>query len=1683
MHRFCILPTIVGLIVVSGQGTAQVNSSWNGGTGNWSTASQWTPGTFAPNNGNGGNTYNATIANGGIVTRDIAITIQALTLGGHITGNSDLTTNGLLTLDSGSRIMGTGVVNANGGVLIQGLGISLLGTTLNNAGTASLARSLGSETGCIWNNLAGSVFSITGDAGLSLVFGAPVFNNSGTFRKETSTGTSTSNIEWAFNNNATGTLAVAAGTVALNGGGTWQNGATISVPFNATANTTLQFTGGAFTLGNTTANNDGTINFGSASGVTLNGTYTHTGAGTTVIGGSTTFNGTSNFGTTNIYSALGGSGTITVSGVLTMTGGSMVGTGTTIVNGTMTLNTNSPSSVFLGRILTNNSTITHLGDAGLAGQSTAVINNSAGALFDLRTPVVMGQLDVTPATFNNAGTLRRSTNGGTAIFQYFLNSTAGSIVEVTAGNLSLAKGGTISSTTTLTAASGSTLGLDSAFTLTPGASFTGAGTLRFGGTVTVPAGSLTIAGAAGTNDTGNLASNGSTTLQSTFSWDAGAVTGSGSVTATGVVTVTGQQTPSLHTTFNNTNSMFVARSLIASGSATLNNAVGATFEIGPSATLAVFSGIPVFNNNGSLVKLSGTNDSAIDWQFNTTSTASMSVSNAKLSFTGGGTWASGTTIATSNGATMAFTGGVFTTGNLTVNNSGGIQFATNSFTVNGTYTQTGTGSTSIGQTVNFNGTSNVQAVALFGTWSGSGAVTVNGTITWGDAATLSGTGTTTANGNITINFTGNPGTLSRTLNNNATATVTGNLALQGTSTAVINNGTTGVFDFQQSAGLSANAVTPIFNNSGIVKKTTANVGAVITWQFNSANGSIVAAEAGTLSLTGGGTISSGTSLTAGIGYTVGLDGPFTVQPGTTFTGAGLLRKSGAITVTSGTLAIAGSSQVSGTIGGAGAITYNGNLNWTNGGTFNNTGGVIANGSVLVDGLNRPNLGTALTTNSTTNFTRSVGGNAAALWTNPSSGAITISSDGGFAVIAGVPVLNNSGNISKTVTSGGETFVGWQFNQTATGSLGITAGQINLAGGGTWATGSTVGVGTGTTLLFSSGSYSLGNLATTNTGAVTAGGASITTTTTFTVPGQFNLTAGTLTNNGTSSYTTVGMTGGTWQGTGAVAIGGVLTWTGGTQSGTGTTTANGGITLNAGTPNLARPLVNNGTATMSATATLQGSTGGSWTNAAGQLFNIQNNNNLTLGSGTVVFTNNGIFRKSNANGTSSVAWQLDNAATGQIDLQQGTLTLQGGGSHVSGAVTTVATGTSLNFAGGTFTLAAGANVNSTGTLRFGASGATTTFAATLSHTGLTEFTGGTTSFNTVAYSLNAVNQTAGTWRGSSNVTIGGLFSWSGGSLLSGGGSTTANGNSNIGNAGDVTLARTLNNASSAALIGATGNFIGNPGAVLNNTATGTFDIQVNKSLTVTAGLPVPSITNAGTFQKSVLTGTTNIAWNMTNTGTVRTLLGTMNFNGTTTNTGTFTATSGSTIGGTITTNTGGVVNGGGTYSGTATINSGGRIAPGNATTVDVLTVGTSTINSGGIYRWKIADAGPNAPIYSAIANTATSSTGSGYQDTITVQGNLNWTNPVIEIVGLAGNGFDNTKAYSWAIATYNGTTGTVTNPSFTTSGLSPGSGSFDLTVVSNTVVVNFNPVPEPTSALAVALLAGLSLRRYRALVAR
>lgn len=101
-------------LFLSSSAVGQTTATWNGTTGNWSDGTLWSTDPLFPNNGNGGNNYNAVI-NAGTVTLNQNITIEDLTLsGGTITGSNNLNVNSDLNW-TGGRFSGSGTTTIGGG--------------------------------------------------------------------------------------------------------------------------------------------------------------------------------------------------------------------------------------------------------------------------------------------------------------------------------------------------------------------------------------------------------------------------------------------------------------------------------------------------------------------------------------------------------------------------------------------------------------------------------------------------------------------------------------------------------------------------------------------------------------------------------------------------------------------------------------------------------------------------------------------------------------------------------------------------------------------------------------------------------------------------------------------------------------------------------------------------------------------------------------------------------------------------------------------------------------------------------------------------------------------------------------------------------------------------------------------------------------------------------------------------------------------------------------------------------------------------------------------------------------------------------------------------------------------------------------------------------------------------------
>ena len=165
-----------------------INSSWKGGTGNWTTSSAWTPGTGFPKNG-GGNTYNVTIGTGNDnVTLDTNVTISSLTLGNgsccttffqNLAGSTErlnilgafTNNNGFVALTNGSVLtVGSGFTNSGRLDLDQGSSVVISGNLTNNGSIYTDQSNVGAGTNSI--RVSGT---LNNNAGASITLG--VYDN------------------------------------------------------------------------------------------------------------------------------------------------------------------------------------------------------------------------------------------------------------------------------------------------------------------------------------------------------------------------------------------------------------------------------------------------------------------------------------------------------------------------------------------------------------------------------------------------------------------------------------------------------------------------------------------------------------------------------------------------------------------------------------------------------------------------------------------------------------------------------------------------------------------------------------------------------------------------------------------------------------------------------------------------------------------------------------------------------------------------------------------------------------------------------------------------------------------------------------------------------------------------------------------------------------------------------------------------------------------------------------------------------------------------------------------------------------------------------------------------------------------------------------------------------------------
>ncbi|MGL6075230.1 MAG: autotransporter-associated beta strand repeat-containing protein [Fimbriiglobus sp.] len=279
---------------------------------------------------------------------------------------------------------------------------------------------------------------------------------------------------------------------------------------------------------------------------------------------------------------------------------------------------------------------------------------------------------------------------------------------------------------------------------------------------------------------------------------------------------------------------------------------------------------------------------------------------------------------------------------------------------------------------------------------------------------------------------------------------------------------------------------------------------------------------------------------------------------------------------------------------------------------------------------------------------------------------------------------------------------------------------------------------------------------------------------------------------------------------------------------------------------------------------------------------------------------------------------------------------------------------------------------------------------------------------------------------------------------------------------------------------------------NNTTTGDLRFETSASfanpIELVTGGGGPINTNANTVTLTGVlsggyagglnklgSGSLNLTANNTYTAGTTVNEGTLFVNNTTgsgTGPGAVTVVSAATIGGSGTVGTGAAG---------FNLNSGANLAPGNS--VGTITLNVTSATLAGNYNFELGTAGTSSTTNGGsspgvlVANTN--------HDYVTISGSANVEGLTVNPISLAGAGFNNSLPYSWTILSASGglsgtaNLGTPSGSQFT----NLGGGNFTLFTGTNNLVLEFTPVPEPTTILGLAAMGVGFLRLRRRWVAK
>ncbi len=927
-----------------------------------------------------------------------------------------------------------------------------------------------------------------------------------------------------------------------------------------------------------------------------------------------------------------GAVTVTATGNISWQAGTIFGNG--LANsGTVTIS--AAADVGLAGTLTNSAMINHTGAGNLVVTGTLI--NQANGVYDFQGDGGIAGTN----TINNSGTIKKTAGAGESRIgpsvssNLILNQTGGTI-DAQSGRIKLDGLRGDSTVATWNASMGAVLEI----VAHPSGSNSFRGTYSGTG-----AGQVELSG--GFFDT---ADPGGATLDfptGLFQWTGGSFGGSTSrpVTNAGTITLAGANDKGAANTLVNNGTLIHTGTgnLIVTG--TLTNSATGVYDFQSDADMFSGSCCSTLTNLGTIRKTGGSdvsiigeptpNPSNVSLNFNNTGgtldaqMGTLQLFNTRGDNTGGGTF-------------NAATGAVL---DLVPNN--GASFA-------GTYAGSGGGTVQLSGGT-FNVTSNTGPGATFDfpaglfQWTG------------GSIANTHPNHPFTNMGTITLAGANDKGISGAAFNNDGTINHmgTGNLVVTGTFT----NNATGVYDFQSDADLFSGNCCSVVANTGTIRKTGGSDVSIIgeptpnpsnvSLSFNSTGGTLDA-QMGTLQLFDTPGVSTGGTFNAAGGAVLELAPNGGASFAGMYTGSGM----GKVQLTGG-LSTSGAGAtfdfpdglfdwVSGSISGAGAgLTNNGTIGVTSASDKTLFGLLVNNDTIRHSGTGRVLL------------------NTSSVLDVPAGGVYDFEADGGIGRSAlgggGTPEFRLRGTLRKSSGAGTSLFDGspdtFNFNLTG-GVVDVQSGRLKIDEGGLWQ-GGELNAAMNAVLELSSGAAMTGDFTGTGAGRVELSGGNF-------ASSDFGLAAG--------AHASLNFPDG------------LLFWTGGGISSGGCGSSGGCATtmVNAGSITIEGP---NGKGTGSTGLINEGTivnlgpgdfgTGGSvFDNRAGATYEHRGDSafsGLDQFGNSGRFINAGTIRKTAGVGTLEITAQLENAATGLIEVQSGRLKFSRGG----------------NSTGGTFNMSAGA----------------------------------------------------------------------------------------------------------------------------------------------------------------------------------------------------------------------------------------------------------------------------------------------------------------------------------------------------------------------------------------------------------